>query len=128
MVLDLLLMVAVAAAISLLVTKFAPRYLGAEETKQGIAVIDMEALTREQVLAMGEAARAGTIEPEKMASLTQNFATVLMGKLNEYSEQGIVVVKSSAVISIPETVPDLTQTVREELLKEGVMLKRTAKE
>ena len=127
-VLDLIVTVILATAISLLVTKFAPRFLGNEEPKQGVAVIDMEGLTREQVLAMGEAARAGEIEADRMPNLTQKFGNALMDKLNAYSDQGVVVIKSSAVVSLPANVPDLTESIRNELQKEGAMLKRASKE
>ena len=127
-VLDLIVTVILATAISLLVTKFAPRFLGNEEPKQGVAVIDMEGLTREQVLAMGEAARAGEIEADRMPNLTQKFGNALMDKLNAYSDQGVVVIKSSAVVSLPENVPDLTESIRNELQKEGAMLKRASVE
>ena len=117
---DLLLYVVVSAVVSVLMIKFAPRILGEEkkDTASNIVVVDVEAIAREHVLALGEKVRDGSVPVDQMQIKTKAFSQAMINQFHEYARQGKIVLNANAVASIPEDVQDVTATIQS-ILKEG---------
>lgn len=86
-----------------------------------LAIIDTEALMKETVAALGKQMRDGEIEPRDMPKKTQAFSEALLAHIDAYAAQNIAVLRTEALLSIPASVVDLTDTVREALIVEGRM-------
>lgn len=117
----------IAAVVSFFAVKYAPMITGEGHEQQSFVVVNMEQLTREQVLAMGDMVRSGSMDPGEMRTKAEEFSKALMEKMHAYSREGIVVLNSNAVVSIPEKFVDVTETVEQELQRAGVMLSRRGK-
>lgn len=122
---DLLICAVVAVCSALLAVKYS--HLIFDEPKQAspsFVVVDMEELAREQVLAMGDMVRSGSMAAEEMPARTRAFSQALLDQLAAYAKQNILVLNSSAVAALPDGVSDETSIVRGELQKAGAMQAR----
>lgn len=129
LVFEMLIYATVAVVAALLAVKFFPTLFEQQKpVTQNFVVVDMEELAREQVLAMGDMVRNGAISAEEMPIKTRAFSQALMEQLAIYATKNIVVLNSSAVAALPESVSDETNAVRSELQKSGVMARRMAAE
>ena len=126
---DALVVVVIAVIASFAVVRYAPQ----DQTErppepQKFAYVDMERLSREHILGLTEQARSGEIDAEEITKRTREFAQALMAGISAASEQGVIVFNANALVSVPATTEDLTQTLQEQLQKSGQMAIRKSKQ
>ncbi len=123
---DLLLYAVVSAVVSVLMIKFAPQILGDDQKANttNIVVVDVEAIAREHVVALGEKVRDGSIPVDQMAVKTKEFSKAMIDQFHGYARQGMIVLNTNAVASIPDDIQDLTETIQAQLKKDGYIEER----
>lgn len=124
---DLAVTAVIAAIAAFAVLRFAPQLLDDKPQAQRFAIVDMQKLSNEHILGLTERVRAGDIEVGDMTKKTTEFAQALMDRMQALSQEGVIVLKSDAVASVPANVQDLTQTLREQLQAAGQMQRRDKK-
>jgi|GEM_PF-6331747 len=86
-----------------------------------IAFIDTESLAKEEINALGEAVRNGSMDSAVMAARSKVFSESLLGEIRTYSDQGYVVLRSAIALAYPADIRDITSDVRMSLQEKGVM-------
>jgi len=117
---DILVMAAVSAAVALMVFTYLQKS-GAGSIDDKFITINFDALVRQEIIALSDKVRSGIIKPTEMPEISKKFTLALLDKMNAYAKDGKIVLKNDAVIAAPETVLDVTDKIRDELVKEGVM-------
>ncbi|MBV7542107.1 TrbI F-type domain-containing protein [Acidovorax sp. sic0104] len=122
---DVLVVVIVSLAMVLLVLKFGPALgltgAGGKSEPQFL-VANVEALAREEMLALGDLVRKGEITPAEMPAKTEKFSDELIKALQTTADEtGKVVLRKDSLVAAPETVLDLTDEIRAKLIKSGAM-------
>lgn len=84
-------------------------------------VVNIDELSREQIAAMSVRVREGTVEVNDMPTKSAAFAKALIEQVQSHADAGKVVLRSDAVVAVPEGVRDLTDSIRDDLIKSGVM-------
>jgi hypothetical protein len=105
------------------VVHFAPQFLPQKEVaaQHKFVVLNIEGLTREQILALGEKVQSGEIDVEDMPKKSSRFGVALMDMLKDYAQQNVVVLRADTVVMAPEDFEDITEKVRSDLIKSGAM-------
>ena len=126
---DVVVVVIVSTLAALLVYRFAPTWLqAAGETKPlPLVTVNFDLLVSEQISALGERVRLGELEPEDMPKQSKRFSQALLDALREYTDKGYVVLRTDSVLSAPQDVEDITNTLRDRLINEGAMQKSKPK-
>lgn len=102
---------------------FAPQFMPQKDiaSQQKFVVLNIDGLTREQILALGEKVQSGEIDVEDMPKKSSRFGAALMEMMKEYTQQNVVVLRADTVVMAPESFDDITEKVRSDLIKSGAM-------
>lgn len=90
-------------------------------TKVSINVIDMEKIIQQEMLNISLRVQKREIKPEDIPVETKLFTDALMGKINNYSKEGVIVLDSKAIVSVPSSVVDITKDVSTSLKEDGYL-------
>lgn len=109
---------------------FAPQFMPQMNaaSQQKFVVLNIEGLTREQILALGEKVQSGEIDVEDMPKKSSRFGAALMEMMKDYAQQNVVVLRADTVVMAPESFEDITAKVRGDLIKSGAMQISTKKQ
>lgn len=128
---ELVFMIIVAAMVSVAVTVYLPRWLGTAGGKaslqDSIVTVNFEAIVQDQISALSDQVRVGSIEPKDMPRLSEQFMSALLAKIKSQTEEGKFVLRSEQVLGAPDDIPDLTDRFRTELQREGFMERKLEK-
>ncbi|XJC74146.1 hypothetical protein ACHFCA_27030 [Delftia tsuruhatensis] len=82
---------------------------------------------KDQITALSDQVRVGSIEPKDMPGLSEQFMSALLAKIKSQTEEGKIVLRSEQVLGAPDDIPDLTDRFRTELQREGFMERKLEK-
>lgn len=109
---------------------FGPKYIPAlrQTQEQQLVTVDLDLLAREQMRALAQRVRDGAMDAKDMPKQTAVFAQALVERVQGYAKEGKVVMRSDALVAVPESVHDLTDSIRSDLVKAGSMYQPTKRE
>ncbi len=125
LVFDVAVMAIVAALVSFCMLVWGPSIIpGLTKTEEPpFVVVNIDQLGREQMMAMSQKVREGTVEVAEMPAKSAAFAQALVERVQSHADAGKVVLRADSVVAAPDGVRDLTDSIRDDLIKSGAMFK-----
>lgn len=118
----------VACAAALTISFIQETFFPKPDPTQKVVVIDVNKLIQEQITVLGERGRSGELALEEMPKRSKAFSEALLKELRTYSEAGYIVLRMDSIIAKPDSLEDLTSSIRTVLQNKGLMEKAAALE
>ncbi|CAN7643538.1 type-F conjugative transfer system protein TrbI [Acidovorax sp. LjRoot129] len=115
--------VLISALVALAFNVFAVPLLNQQKAPSKIAFVNYEQLVGEYVLLVGQDVVAGKLPVSDVTVKSNQFTQEILKRLQAHAEAGTTVLRTESVVAAPAGVPDLTDTLRNELVAEGYLRK-----
>ena len=125
--LDILMIAVISSVVSLALFKYVGPLLSPQQERTHIAVANYDNLVREYIMGLTEQVTTGVLPVADMPAKSANFTQQLYKLLQAHAEAGTTVIRSDAVIAASDDAPDITESLRNDLVAAGLLKKEPPK-
>lgn len=125
---DVILIAVISAVVSLALFTFVGPRINPPQVRQQMAVVNFDELIREYIMALSDQVSAGSVPVAEMTKKSAEFSSELRKRLQLHADAGTIVFRTDSVIVATDEIPDITDSLRSDLVASGLLPKVRDKE